>query len=171
MHLRRLEGLKENNGCPKVEAAPVVDRDTDGDGVFDASDKCPNEVGAQENFGCPIKKEVMFSFDNILFETGKATIKAESFAILDKAVDILKENPRHFVRIGGHTDNQGKAAANQALSENRAKACLDYLISKGIGKDRVTSLGYGDKAPVGDNKTLEGRVKNRRVEFRLSLPK
>ncbi len=189
-------GVKENNGCPKVAAPTVTDRDgdgiddkddacpdtkgsaafkgcpdTDGDGIADKDDKCPTEAGVKENFGCPAKKEVVFTFDNILFETGKATIKTESFAVLDKVVTILKENPRHLASIAGHTDSQGKPASNQTLSENRAKSCLDYLVSKGIGKDRLSSLGLGDKVPVGDNKTPEGRLQNRRVEFKLSLPK
>ena len=171
------KGIAENFGCPKVEpvkvveAVKIIEKDTDGDGILDKNDKCPTEVGVAENFGCPIKKEVTFTFDNILFETGKSTLKAESFATLDQVVTILKNNPNHRANIAGHTDSQGSAPKNLTLSAARAKTCLDYLASKGIAATRLTSSGEGDTVPVADNKTPEGRARNRRVEFKLYLPK
>jgi OmpA-OmpF porin, OOP family len=169
-----VKGLKEREGCPApvVQApAPVVEADSDRDGIIDRNDKCPNEAGVAENFGCPVKKEVSFSFDNILFETGKSTLKQESFAVLDQVVKIMQENPRHLANVQGHTDSQGKADANQKLSEGRAQACVTYLTSKGIAASRLSSVGFGDKVAIADNKTAEGRARNRRVEFKLSLPK
>ncbi len=165
------KGTPARQGCPEPAAPVVVAKDSDGDGVVDSQDKCPTEAGSRDNFGCPIKKAVVFSFDNILFETGKSVIKTESYATLDEVVAIMRDNPNHLAAIEGHTDSQGNAAANQKLSEARAKACLDYLVTKGIAKTRLSSFGFGDKVPVADNKTAEGRAKNRRVEFKLSLPK
>jgi OmpA-OmpF porin, OOP family len=171
------KGVPANQGCPAVAApvanvpAPVVEKDTDGDGVMDKSDKCPTEAGSKENFGCSLKKEVTFSFDNILFETGKATLKPQSFPVLDQVVVILTQNPKHLAAVMGHTDSQGKPDANQKLSQARAKTCLDYIVSKGIAASRLNSIGLGDTVPIADNKTPEGRAMNRRVEFKLSLPK
>jgi OmpA-OmpF porin, OOP family len=163
-----VKGLKERQGCP----APVVtESDTDRDGIIDRDDKCPTEVGVAENFGCPLKKEVTFSFDNIQFETSKSVIKAESFAILDQVVRIMQDNPNHLASVQGHTDSQGKPEPNQKLSEARAKACVAYMVGKGIAAARLSSVGFGDKQPIDDNKTAEGRARNRRVEFKLSLPK
>jgi OmpA-OmpF porin, OOP family len=171
----KVAGSKSNEGCPTVAApaapAPVIEKDSDNDGIIDRNDKCPSEAGVAENFGCPLKKEVTFSFDNILFETSKSVLKPQSFSTLDQVVAILSQNPRHLANIQGHTDSQGKPDANQKLSEARAKTCLDYLVSKGIAKSRLSSVGMGDQVPVADNKTPEGRASNRRVEFKLSLPK
>jgi outer membrane protein OmpA-like peptidoglycan-associated protein len=168
------KGTVALKGCPepvKAAPAPVVVIDTDKDGIADKDDKCPTEAGVRENFGCPVKKAVVFSFDNILFETGKSVMKAESYSTLDQIVKIMAENPNHLASIEGHTDSQGNPAINQKLSEVRAKACLDYLIRKGVAKSRLSSTGFGDKVSVADNKTAEGRARNRRVEFKLSLPK
>ena len=77
----------------------------------------------------------------------------------------MKENPGLHIQINGHTDNSGKAADNKTLSENRAKAVTNYLISKGIAQGRLTSKGFGDTQPVADNASPEGRAKNRRTEL------
>jgi OmpA-OmpF porin, OOP family len=101
----------------------------------------------------------------INFETGKATIQPESQPIIDQIVEMLKANPSLKVSIEGHTDNAGNGPANQTLSENRAKAVMNAIISKGINKTLLTSKGWGQTKPVGDNKTDEGKAKNRRVEI------
>ncbi|HND17512.1 MAG TPA: OmpA family protein, partial [Saprospiraceae bacterium] len=102
-------------------------------------------------------------------EFGSAVIKKESYAILDQVVGLMKTYPTYSCDISGHTDNVGNSAVNQSLSEKRAKACLDYLVSKGVEAKRMTSAGYGDTKPVGDNKTSQGRKLNRRTEFLMSV--
>ena len=79
----------------------------------------------------------------------------------------MGSKPDYRLKINGHTDNSGEDKTNQALSERRAKTCYDYLVSKGIAANRVTSAGFGETKPVADNKTSAGRKQNRRVEFEL----
>lgn len=102
---------------------------------------------------------------NILFETGKATIQAESKPLIDQVFELLKTNPDLKVSIEGHTDNTGTAAGNRKLSEDRAKSVVAALIALGINKERLTAAGWGQEKPVADNRTEEGRAKNRRVEI------
>ncbi|MEO5781738.1 MAG: OmpA family protein [Ginsengibacter sp.] len=101
----------------------------------------------------------------ITFETGKSTIKPESLPIVDQMVKMLKDAPSLNVSIEGHTDNTGTTAANQTLSEQRAAALVKALIDKGIDKTRLKSKGWGQTKPIADNKTEEGKTKNRRVEI------
>ena len=96
-------------------------------------------------------------------------MKTESYPILNQVVDVLKRYPDYNVNIRGYTDDRGNAAANQTLSENRARTCLNYLVSKGISSSRITSRGYGETNPIATNDTPEGRRLNRRVEFDLNL--
>jgi OmpA-OmpF porin, OOP family len=102
---------------------------------------------------------------DVHFDTNKTTIKPESLPLLDQAVTMLKQSPALVLRIEGHTDNKGAAADNQKLSEGRAKAVMTYLVGKGIAAARLTSAGFGAGKPVADNRTEEGRAKNRRVEL------
>lgn len=101
----------------------------------------------------------------INFETGKADIKPESQAIVDQVADMLKANDSLRVGIEGHTDNVGTAAFNKTLSENRAKSVMNAIISRGVDKARLTATGWGQEKPMADNKTEDGRAKNRRVEI------
>ena len=101
----------------------------------------------------------------ILFDTGKDTIKPESAALLAEIVKLLDGTKTLKLAIEGHTDNVGKAAANQTLSKQRAESVKKYLVAKGIAGARLTTAGHGDKKPVADNRTEEGRAKNRRVEL------
>ncbi len=101
----------------------------------------------------------------INFETGKADIKPESQAIVDQIAEMLKANASLNVSIEGHTDNVGSAASNKTLSENRAKSVMNAILGKGIEKSRLSAKGWGQEKPVGDNKTEDGRAKNRRVEI------
>lgn len=102
---------------------------------------------------------------DILFDTGKATVKQESTPIIDQMYEMLNANPALSVSIEGHTDNVGTPASNKTLSDARAKAVVDMLASKGIAKTRMSSVGWGQEKPVADNRTEEGRAKNRRVEM------
>jgi OmpA-OmpF porin, OOP family len=101
----------------------------------------------------------------INFETGKADIIPESQTIVDQVADMLKSNDSLKVSIEGHTDNVGTAAFNKTLSENRAKSVMDAIIARGIENSRLSAKGWGQEKPIGDNKTEEGRAKNRRVEI------
>jgi outer membrane protein OmpA-like peptidoglycan-associated protein len=102
---------------------------------------------------------------DIHFDFGKSTVKPESMPIIEELYTLLKTNPDLKVSIEGHTDNVGNAASNQALSEQRAQSVMNLLIAKGISKDRLSFKGWGQNNPVADNRTEEGKAKNRRVEI------
>jgi OmpA-OmpF porin, OOP family len=104
-----------------------------------------------------------FVLSNVQFASGSATLNASARNALNELVTTLKANGK-AVQLSGHTDNVGLSVSNQVLSEKRAEACAEYLIAQGIAKAKVTSRGYGDTKPVGDNTTAEGRAKNRRME-------
>mgnify|MGYP003429073363 FL=1 len=101
----------------------------------------------------------------ITFDVGKATIKPESMGEINRIVQLMTENPDLKFSVEGHTDNTGKEASNQTLSEQRSQAIVDKLVELGIAKDRLTAVGKGQNSPIADNTTDEGRAKNRRVEF------
>ena len=154
-------GSTKNDGCP------IVDRD--GDGVPDATDRCPDTPGPASNYGCPedVKTKLTYIAKNIYFHVDKATLQDISFEPLNQLADILTRYPNAKLTIEGHTDNTGSNAHNLTLSNNRAKAVVDYLVSKGIDASRLTAVGFGEEKPVTTNKTAEGRTLNRRVELKL----
>lgn len=162
----------KDDECPN-QAGKIADRgcpDTDGDGIVDRLDACPNEPGLAVNKGCPElaaadRATLVEAVQAVEFETASAVIRTSSYAILDKVADILQRYPGYKVRIGGHTDSIGEAPANQSLSEKRAKACYDYLLTKGVAASRMSHQGYGETQPIADNRYAPGRDKNRRVEF------
>ena len=102
---------------------------------------------------------------NILFETGKSTIQQESLPVVDQIFELMKSDATLKISIEGHTDNVGDAVSNKKLSNNRAKAVMDGLITKGVDKTRMSFVGWGQEKPVADNRNEEGRAKNRRVEI------
>jgi OmpA-OmpF porin, OOP family len=108
--------------------------------------------------------EQRFVLDGIHFDSGKTKIRAESFARLDSVVEYMTHKSSARIEISGHTDNVGNPKANKALSQQRAQACRDYLISKGIDGSRIAAVGYGDERPIASNASEEGRQKNRRIE-------
>ncbi len=108
-----------------------------------------------------------FVLDNCTFESGKATLKPEAYAVLDELVEYLKRKDDERIEIGGHTDNVGKAEANMILSTNRAIAVKEYLLSKGIAQERLSAKGYGLTIPIAENDTDEGRQANRRTEVKI----
>ena len=101
----------------------------------------------------------------IHFDTAKATIQADSESVLQQIVQLLKQDAALKLRVEGHTDNQGAAATNQALSEKRAQAVVAWLTSHGVAPSRLTAKGFGATKPVADNTSEDGRAKNRRVEL------
>ncbi len=106
-----------------------------------------------------------FVTNNILFETGKATLKPESMEEIEKVADYMKKNPNARFEVQGHTDNQGSDKVNDPLSQQRAEAVVKALEEKGVDPFNLRAVGKGAHEPVADNKTDEGRAKNRRVEF------
>lgn len=111
-------------------------------------------------------EEKIIITQKIHFEFGRSDIRPISYPILDDVVELLKRNPQMTnIRVEGHTDWIGSDAGNQALSMRRAGAVVSYLVSHGISRSRVTAVGYGETQPIADNRTTEGRARNRRTEF------
>lgn len=104
---------------------------------------------------------------NIFFDFDKATLRPESTNELERLTKLLTDVPTLKIEISGHTDSKGADVYNKTLSNNRAKAVVDYLITKGIASDRLTSVGYGEEQPIDTNDTDEGRQMNRRTEFKI----
>lgn len=159
-------GPRSNNGCPI--------NDQDNDGVLDPDDLCPTQAGPATNRGCPEiddtdQETLDLAAQQVNFATGEATLLQESYTTLNNVFEILQRYPAYNCAIGGHTDSVGNAAANQLLSERRAKACYDYLVNKGIAPSRLSYKGYGETQFIADNTYKEGREKNRRVEFNVFL--
>jgi OmpA-OmpF porin, OOP family len=164
------DGFNDTDGCP--------DNDNDDDTVVDVNDECPNKKGEVANNGCPKKYEGVEITDTqirinqtIHFAYNKATIKSDSFPILNTVAQVLKDYPDISVSVEGHTDSRGNDKFNKKLSDKRAKAVMDYLVKAGIGKSRLRSTGWGEEKPIDSNLTEEGRAANRRVEFvRTDVP-
>ncbi|MFO0582953.1 MAG: OmpA family protein [Anaeromyxobacter sp.] len=158
-------GIPANAGCP--------DGDKDGDTVPDSRDRCPAVFGPPPD-GCP-KKYGLVEVDKnqirikqqVNFAPAKFRILKTSYRLLDQVVQVLNDFPKAKIRIEGHTDNIGKPAANLKLSQRRADAVMDYLVSKGISADRLEAKGYGQTQPIASNKTKLGKAKNRRTEFKI----
>jgi OOP family OmpA-OmpF porin len=155
--------------------------DSDGDGVPDFFDKCPNTpTGTKvDGSGCPLPKPetkvyvteedrrvVREAIKNLEFDFGKATIREHSYPSLDKVAQLLV-NKNFSLKLAGHTDNVGSADANMKLSKDRAESIKSYLVSKGANASRIEATGYGKTQPIASNKTAKGRQLNRRVEFTL----
>jgi len=101
------------------------------------------------------------------FDLDKATIRPDAQVILQTAAEVLNENPNARVSVTGHTDSTGTEEYNQGLSERRAKAVVDYLVSLGVSASRLSASGAGELQPVADNRTVDGRAQNRRVELNV----
>lgn len=150
-------------GVAKYEGCPIPDKDNDG--VADDEDRCPEVPGPVANFGCPRLEELNFNAKNVTFGTGNAKLTKLATSELDELVVIMNKYSKININIDGYTDNTGKPAINQTLSQKRADAVKAYLVGKGIEADRLIATGYGQDKPVADNKTAAGRAENRRVEF------
>ncbi|MBK8951481.1 MAG: OmpA family protein [Chitinophagaceae bacterium] len=158
-------GTAKYNGCPIP--------DSDNDGINDEEDKCPAVSGVASNDGCPavnreIIEQVNFAVKRIQFNQAKAILLPQSLPVLTEVAQILIENADLKLFIEGHTSNQGNYNFNMKLSEERAQAVRSYLISKGIGEERLSFEGFGPNKPIADEKTPAGKAQNRRVELRLN---
>ncbi|WP_437289572.1 OmpA family protein [Sorangium sp. So ce406] len=155
------------HGCPA---------DTDGDGIPNAADACPYERGKpsedRATHGCPFAVRIEGSqiviLQQVQFPTGRAEIEPESFELLSEVAAVLEEHPEIArVAVDGHTDNQGADQANLRLSQRRALAVVAWLTAHGIDARRLEARGFGPRRPIADNRTREGRARNRRVEFQI----
>lgn len=163
----------ENDQCPGTPAGVEVDSvgcpsDSDRDGVPDYLDKCPGTpFGARvDSEGCPEKlKETITRRLDIKFETAKAFVQPQFYPQIEAVAQIMREYVNTTVTVEGHTDSVGAADYNQKLSQQRADAVREVLISQfGIDPARLIAIGYGETRPIASNDTPMGRQENRRVE-------
>ena len=135
---------------------------------------CPKVKGAKANQGCPDdekKKDVVkagepkMSLYTVYFESANADISRASKKVLSTVVKLFKSDRNNMLDIEGHTDSEGNDKLNVALSKERAKIVKQHLVKKGIAKSRLSTVGYREQKPIADNKTEEGKAKNRRVEL------
>ncbi|MEZ5459379.1 MAG: OmpA family protein [Steroidobacteraceae bacterium] len=157
--------------CPGTPAGAKVDAkgcelDSDNDGVVDSKDRCPDTPAGDrvDVNGCSFKEEL--KLPGVVFETNKAELVDSSTASLNDAVATLKRYPDIKVEVAGHTDSVGSDAYNRRLSQSRAETVLAYLKNAGVTNE-LTARGYGERQPIADNKTEEGRQANRRVVLRI----
>jgi outer membrane protein OmpA-like peptidoglycan-associated protein len=145
--------------------------DRDQDGVPDNVDHCPDVAGPMDNWGCPAYKKVVVRRDKLelkeklYFAWNQTALQEVSFPVMDEVVQALNDNKGFRVQVEGHASSEGGDDHNQTLSEQRAKAVLDYLVTHGIDKERLASKGFGSSVPLDTNETIAGRENNRRVEF------
>ncbi len=169
----------DKDKCPNTPAGEKVNADgcpldTDGDGVPDSKDACPTVPAATAD-GCPPPAPVAapepppapekLVLEGVNFDNNSATLRPDANEILDKAAATLQKWGDVKVEVSGYTDSNNTDAYNLELSDRRANAVRDYLISKGVDATRLTAKGYGETNPIADNNTAEGRAKNRRVEL------
>lgn len=179
-----LEAEKNNNAKLAADVAKLQ-VDSDGDGVSDVFDKCPNTPAGDrvDGSGCSLPKPdtarpvqviitdddrrlVRNAIDNLEFETGKSNIRPKSHASLDEVAALLIRK-NLSLKLAGHTDNTGNRALNMRLSKDRAESVKSYLVGKGVNPSRIEATGYGQDQPIATNKTAAGRQQNRRVEFTI----
>lgn len=177
-----LDAQKAENAKLRSEMNDLL-KDSDGDGVADKLDKCPGTPAGVvvDGSGCPLKvpapiekviiteadrKVVADAIKNLEFDLGKSTIRAKSYATLNRVAALLVEK-NFSLKLAGHTDNTGSAALNMRLSKDRAESVKAYLVSQGANASRIEATGYGMNQPIATNKTAAGRQQNRRVEFTL----
>ncbi|MBW2426591.1 MAG: OmpA family protein [Deltaproteobacteria bacterium] len=144
-------------------AAAGAGRDSDGDGIADAQDACPNSLK-----GAPVDSRGCWTISNLEFAVNGAEIEAGFSTGLKEAIAVLAANPGVRVRVDGHTDSDGSEAYNQALSERRAAAVRDHLVSEGgLDPERFEVKGFGESRPAVPNDTAANKRRNRRVELTI----
>ena len=125
------------------------------------------EVGVDEREVVQRKIDSL-DLSSITFDTGSTELRSGSFSVLGEVVAILQAHPDVSIEVEGHTDATGSESQNLEISQGRAEAVVDHLVSDGVAQSRLSAVGYGSSRPVGDNFTEEGRAENRRIEFTVS---
>ena len=187
-------GLIEMNGCPDSDSDGISDKDdecpktlgdplnngcpwpdSDGDGIPDKDDLCPEEKGNPINNGCPeLSNEIIQTLNelgtkiNFMAESDKI-IGRKAMNALKQIKELLDNNPNGVLIIEGYASSEGDEAYNQKLSERRAISVMNHLIGLGANPDRLETNAYGEDNPIGDNETIFGRSKNRRVQFKTKF--
>lgn len=153
----------------RVVEVPVPPADTDGDGIPDSHDRCPDTLpGVRvDGFGCAIEERQTVELRDVTFEFNSAVLTAEGKVVLEPAVKFLLNQPQLRTEIAGHTDSIGSEAYNLKLSRQRAESVRAYLVSRGVSPAQLSAAGYGETRPVASNQTDEGRARNRRVELSI----
>lgn len=144
-----------------TKRAPLAVGDSDGDGIPDNMDQCPNTP-----VSAPVNNKGCWIIANVEFDFNKYNLKTEFIATLEEVAGVMLENPSISVRIDGHTDNIGSEAYNMKLGERRAEAARQFLINRGVPADRLSTESYGYSRPAATNSTDWGRARNRRDEFK-----
>ncbi|WP_081864814.1 OmpA family protein [Chondromyces apiculatus] len=164
------DGFEDEDGCP--------DLDNDKDGIPDVKDQCPNEPetfnGKEDQDGCPDKGGVIVEENNILilekinFETGSAKILPSSNEILDAVATTLKAHPEFtLIEVQGHADERGNDLINLRLTEARSKSVVEALVERGVKREALRAMGYGEFCPLEAAHNADAWEKNRRVEFKV----
>jgi flagellar motor protein MotB len=172
-----LDGIPDpDDRCPDIAdtSNPTGCPDTDKDGLIDLDDRCPTVAGLLSKLGCPeLRKEdqavLLRARKEVRFKTGSAVLLPSSKKILDQVAGLMSRYPAYQLTIQGHTDSQGKDDFNLILSKKRAQSCYNYLLIRSIDAKRMEHEGFGESKPIASNKTPQGRVLNRRVEFLLDV--
>jgi len=150
---------------PPADEDPPVDEAVDEDPPEEPEPE-PDVPPSEPNETVDAIAEIL-ELEPVQFDDSSADIKVGSLATLDRVVEILEADEATRLEVAGHTDDIGPADGNQRWSERRARSVRDYLISQGVGPERLVAVGYGENRPIGDNATEEGRAQNRRIEFTL----
>ncbi len=156
--------------CPNTPPGVAVnangcERDSDGDGVGDSIDKCPNTPA-----GAKVDETgctIIIDLPGVNFRSNSDELLDGADTVLDGAAKTLRDNPDLRVEVAGHTDSDGDASYNVDLSQRRADTVRDYLLGKDVAAGRISSRGYGEARPVAENTTADGKRANRRVELRV----
>jgi OmpA-OmpF porin, OOP family len=167
---RESENTVSKTAAPVAAAVVVAKKDSDNDGIFDDEDKCPaTKSGVVVNaYGCALTEKASVKLQ-VEFANGKSALDAKFDNEIKSLADFMAKYPNTNAEIAGHTDNTGKAASNNALSQKRADSVKNALVKAGVDAKRLTSKGYGSKQPLVDNKTAENRQANRRVMAEISV--
>lgn len=163
------DGFEDEDGCPDV--------DNDNDSIPDSVDSCPNWPedfnGFQDEDGCPDQKPEVPPYKvgervvlrNVRFEENVAELTTDSYTRLEELVDALLKFPDMQIEIRGYTDSKGNWGVNERISQQRANAVKEYLVSRGIDGKRLTATGMGERDPIAPNTSDVNRAANRRIEF------
>ncbi len=165
------DGFEDDDGCP--------DKDNDKDGIPDKEDLCPNEPetmnGYADDDGCPDAEQIRVIGDKIVlddrvhFMVNAHIIRAISYPLLGRLAKLIREHPEYtHIDIQGHTDERGPDWFNDKLSQDRANAVLEFLVSRGVKRDRLSAHGFGKSKPLVDRTSEYAWYMNRRVEFELT---